>query len=212
MWMSHAVIGAGRLGRALGLALEAKGLEVLFGVSDLRRDPDFVTESRSPVLSVSAAIERAKVVVLATPFEAALALASEVSDWEGRVLVDATNPVAPSGGGLQFDRTTSGAQQIAMRARGARVVKAFNTIGFENYANPQTDAGGLFLPVAGDDPEARQYVKALALALGFDAVDLGPLAMARYMEPFAMVWMATAQRGGFGRAFGFVRQATGADS
>jgi len=212
MWMSHAVIGAGRLGRALGLALVGQGYEVCFGVPDPLRHADLAALGRTPVVPVKAAIDRADVVLLATPFTAAMALVDEVSDWENRLLVDATNPVSPLGGGLLFGSVTSGAQQIELRARGARVVKAFNVIGCENYANPKTKAGGLFLPVAGDDPEARRYVLALAATLGFDAVDLGPLAAALYIEPLAMLWIEMAKRGGHGRHFGFVRQMTGSEA
>ena len=57
-----------------------------------------------------------------------------------------------------------------------------------------------------DDPAARALVIELAAGLGFDAVDLGHLAAARYLEPLAMVWIEMAFRLGHGRGFGFVRQ------
>jgi predicted dinucleotide-binding enzyme len=84
-------------------------------------------------------------------------------------------------------------------------VKAFNTTGFDNMLDPHYRGGDLFMPVAGDDPEARAKVIALATLLGFDAVDLGSLASARYLEPWAMVWIQMAMRLGHGRHFGFVR-------
>ena len=87
-------------------------------------------------------------VILAVPYAAALAIAAGRADWQGRVLVDATNPLAPGLAGLTLGTTTSGAEEIAERARGARVVKAFNTTGAENMADsrypagPADDAGG----------------------------------------------------------------------
>jgi hypothetical protein len=62
------------------------------------------------------------------------------------------------------------------------------------------------MPVAGDDADARSRVVALATRLGFDAVDVGPLASARYLEPFAMTWIHMAIKRGMGRNFAFIRQ------
>jgi 8-hydroxy-5-deazaflavin:NADPH oxidoreductase len=155
--------------------------------------------------TVEDAIGPAELVILATPHLAALQVARQVPDWAQRVLVDATNPIAPGLAGLTVGTTTSGAEEIARLARHARVVKAFNTTGFENMADPHYPGGDLFMPVAGDDAEARARVLALATLIGFDAVDLGPLAAARYLEPMAMVWIELALRRGHGRDFGFVR-------
>jgi hypothetical protein len=59
------------------------------------------------------------------------------------------------------------------------------------------------MPVCGDDAEARQRAMALATLIGFDAVDLGPLMAARYLEPFAMTWIHLAIKQGHGRKFAF---------
>jgi predicted dinucleotide-binding enzyme len=108
--------------------------------------------------------------------------------------------------GLIVGATTSGAEQIAAAAHRARVVKCFNTTGFENMSNPQYPAGALFMPLAGDDAAARQRVLALATLIGFDPVDMGGLAAARYLEPWALVWIEMAMHLGHGRRFGFVLQ------
>jgi 8-hydroxy-5-deazaflavin:NADPH oxidoreductase len=66
------------------------------------------------------------------------------------------------------------------------------------YAN-----GKLVMLVAGDDAEAKAGVISLANDLGFEAVDAGPLAMSRYLEPMAMVWIKLALAQKLGRNFGF---------
>lgn len=199
-----AIIGAGRLGQALGQALAREQHAVHHGVPDPAKHAVLAGE-RIRVGTVAEAVQDAGIVVLATPYDAALQVARETGDWGGRILVDATNPIGPGLSGLTVGTTTSGAEEIARLARHARVVKAFNTTGFENVVDPQYRAGALFMPVAGDDATAREAVMALAARIGFDAVDAGPLAVARYLEPMAMVWIDLAFRRGQGRDFGFVR-------
>jgi predicted dinucleotide-binding enzyme len=118
------------------------------------------------------------------------------------VLIDATNPIG-AGFTLVAGLTTSGAEQVAGWASGARVVKAFNTIGYGVMAAPVLNGQAAFLPVVGDDDEAKAVAIRLAQDLGFDAHDLGPLASARYTEPFAMLWITLAMQPGFGRGFAF---------
>jgi 8-hydroxy-5-deazaflavin:NADPH oxidoreductase len=202
-----AILGAGQVGQALGQALARHGHRIRYGVPDPARHAALAAApgGRISVGTVEDAIGPAELVILATPHLAALQVARQVPDWAQRVLVDATNPIAPGLAGLTVGTTTSGAEEIARLARHARVVKAFNTTGFENMADPHYPGGDLFMPVAGDDAEARARVLALATLIGFDAVDLGPLAAARYLEPMAMVWIELALRRGHGRDFGFVR-------
>jgi 8-hydroxy-5-deazaflavin:NADPH oxidoreductase len=94
---------------------------------------------------------------------------------------------------------------VAQLARGARVVKAFNTTGAENMGDSRYAQGRPFMPVCGDDTKARERVIALAALIGFDACDLGDLSAARYLEPFAMTWIHMALKIGYGRRFAFAR-------
>lgn len=204
--MQIAIIGAGNVGAALAQGLIRTGHQVRLGVPDPGKYAALASQLGASVASVTAAIGDAEAVVLAVPYAAAAGVAAAVPDWEGRVLIDATNPIAAGLSGLMVGTHTSNAEEIARTAHNARVVKAFNTTGYENLRNPAYASVGLFMPVAGDDPAARALVIGLAAGLGFDAVDLGHLAAARYLEPLAMVWIEMAFRLGHGRGFGFVRQ------
>jgi hypothetical protein len=200
-----AILGAGNVGMALAHAFVAKGETVVFGVPNPDKYRDAVA-TLGPAASVGptdAAIGSSDLVILATPYAAALAIARSVADWNGRILVDATNPLAPGLAGLSVGTTTSGAEQIAAAAHGARVVKAFNTTGAENMADSHYPGGTVFMPVCGDDADARARVIALATLIGFDAVDCGALSTSRYLEPFAMLWITLAVRCGLGRDFAF---------
>jgi predicted dinucleotide-binding enzyme len=137
------------------------------------------------------------------PYAAVAPIATAIPDWHGKILVDATNPLAPGLAGLSIGTTTSAAEELAKVAHGARVVKAFNTTGAENMADPRYAGGLAVMPVCGDDADARQQVMALATLIGFEAVDCGGLAAARYLEPFAMTWIHLAIKQGHGRKFAF---------
>jgi predicted dinucleotide-binding enzyme len=205
--MSTSILGAGNVGMALAKALVAKGESVRIGVPDPGKYRDAVA-GLGPLASISTtaeAIAAGDVVVLAVPYGAADSIARSVPDWKGKILVDATNPLAPGLAGLSVGTSTSGAEEIARAAHGARVVKAFNTTGAENMADSRYPGGTVFMPVCGDDADARARVIALATLIGFDAVDCGELKVARYLEPFAMTWIHLAIKLGHGRRFAFAR-------
>jgi 8-hydroxy-5-deazaflavin:NADPH oxidoreductase len=121
----------------------------------------------------------------------------------GKVLIDATNPLLPNLAGVEYGTTTSGAEQVAGWAHGARVVKAFNTVGFNIMANPAFGAGRAVMFYCGDDAGAKGMVKPLVDDLGFESVDAGPLSQARLLEPLALLWISLALVHGQGREIAF---------
>ncbi len=203
--MSTTIIGAGNVGMALGAALTQRGEKVVFGVPDPQKYEKTVEALgvHARVATTAEAINSGDVVILAVPYSAVAAIAQSVTDWQGKILVDATNPLAAGLAGLTIGTTTSAAEELAKLARGARVVKAFNTTGAENMADARYAGGSPWMPVCGDDADARQKVLALATLIGFDAVDCGSLSAARYLEPFAMTWIHLAFKQGMGRKFAF---------
>jgi predicted dinucleotide-binding enzyme len=203
--MNLSIIGAGNVGMALAGAFARRGQAIVLGVPDPDKHRDAVT-ALGPLAGISttaAAVAASDLVILAIPYAAVAGVAQSVSDWQGKILVDATNPIAPGLSGLLLGTSASGAEELAKLARGARVVKAFNTTGAENMADTRYPGGAPIMPLCGDDADARQRVAALATLIGFDAVDMGPLMAARYLEPFAMTWIHLALKQGYGRKFAF---------
>lgn len=197
--MAHdiAVIGAGRVGSALARGLHRAGHRVAVGV----RDPDKAADLAAGGIAVappSEAAAAAAVVVLAVPVDALADAVASIGGAAGTVLVDATNAVG-SPVPLGFD--TVGAY-VASLAPGAKVVKAFNTIGAEHLADGHVGGSRAFLPVAGDD-DGRPVVVELARDLGFDVADLGGPESVRMVEDAARLWIHLAFRCGWGRDFGF---------
>lgn len=203
--MTIAIIGAGNVGQALARNLLRHGEPVVFGTNDPGKHRDAVAAlgADARVATVADAVAATPLAILAVPFAAATEVARAIPDWQGKVLVDATNPLAPGLAGLGIGTTTSGAEQVAAAARNARVVKAFNTTGAENMADPAYPGGTPVMPVCADDAEARAQVMALATRMGFEALDCGPLSSARWLEPFAMTWIDLAIRRGQGRNIAF---------
>jgi predicted dinucleotide-binding enzyme len=205
--MSISIIGAGNVGMALGQALAHQGKRIIFGVTEPGKYQQAVEKIGSGVslTNTQQAIIASEVVMLAVPYAAVSLVAQSVPDWQGKILVDATNPLAPGLSGLLLGTTTSGAEELAKVARGARVVKAFNTTGAENLADTRYPDGMPLMPVCSDDADARERIMALAALIGFDPVDMGLLSSARYLEPFAMTWIHLAIKQGRGRKFAFAR-------
>lgn len=203
--MSISIIGAGNVGMALGQAFAQRGESVVYGVPEPAKYMDAVSSlgDKARITTTTEAIAASDTVILAVPYSALSAIAQSVPDWQGKVLIDATNPLAPGLSGLSVGTSTSGAEELAKLAQGARVVKAFNTTGAENMADSRYPKGAPMLPVCGDDAQARQRAMALATLIGFEAVDMGPLMAARYLEPFAMTWIHLAIKQGHGRRFAF---------
>ena len=205
--MRIGIIGAGHVGTTLGTSWANKGHTIVYS----SRDPAAARASKGGTfVATSELAAHADVLVLATPWNQALAAVEQLGDCGNRPLIDATNPIGP-GFTLAIGHTSSGAEQIAAAARSARVVKALNTTGVENMADPHYGEGRLLMPVAGDDRDAVATVAGLCEDLGFAPVALPALSRAREIEPLALLWIRLALQLGNGRdiGFGLARRAPG---
>jgi predicted dinucleotide-binding enzyme len=113
----------------------------------------------------------------------------------GKVLIDCTNPLRMGADGLELDigHTTSGGEYVASLARGASVFKTLNQTGLANMEHARELSplpAAMF--VAGNDAAKKPLVLSLVSDLGFQAIDAGPLRIARLLEPMAMLWIHMA--------------------
>lgn len=194
--MKIGIIGGGKVGGALARLAMAAGHEVRVGVQGTGDDSgDGLVR-----VSLAEAATSGEIVILAIPFAAcAQALPPLASLLSGRIVVDATNPVAADWSPLALGEHNSGAQDIARLLPSSRVVKAFNTV-FADIMTPQRliRAGQLRTTafVASDDDAASAQVAAFAESLGFAAQRVGGLANARHLEAMAHLNIAIALGGG----------------
>jgi 8-hydroxy-5-deazaflavin:NADPH oxidoreductase len=87
---------------------------------------------------------------------------------------------------LALGFSTSAAEEIQKAVPAAKVVKAFNTI-FSQVLSAAPDDTRAQVLYAGDDADAKAAVRALIESTGFEAVDAGPLANSRLLEPLGML-------------------------
>lgn len=211
--MKIGILGTGRMGSGLGRLWAQVGHEVMLGSRDPHR-AKALTLSLGPTASGGSISDTASfggVLVLAVPWDAAASVLKEAGAPTGCILIDVTNPLRNDGPGLSVGHRTSGAEEIARLVPDAKVVKAFNHIYWQNLDTRKfmTQRPNLFY--CGDDGDANAVVAGLADELGFEAIDAGPLASARYLEPLAALGIQLANYCGLGPdiAFALLRAGEG---
>jgi len=187
--MRIAVIGTGNIGGTLGRALAHAGNEVSFGSRQPDSDgaPGDAFERSVPVAE---ALEGADVVLLAIP---AAAVAEFLEEHAGRLagvlVVDATNNIRAE--------VANAAAAIKQAAPEARYARAFNTLGWENFAEPSFDgvAADLFFSCAAAD---RAIVEGLISDVGLRPAFLGEGAQ-DMVDSLLPIWFTLAQQRGHRR-------------
>ena len=205
--MTIGIIGSGNVGGTLGTRWAKAGHDIVYGTRDPQANDIKQLLARAGGKARAATLQEAAragdVLLLGMPWNATQSVPEGLGDLSGKPLIDATNPLLADLSALETGTTTSGAEKVAAWARGAKVVKAFNTVGANIMANPSFGAERPALFYCGDDAAAKQTTKQLAEAIGFEALDAGPLTQARLLEPFALLWISLALKYGYGRDIAF---------
>lgn len=206
--MKIAVIGTGNVGSALGLGWAKRGHEVIFGTRDTKSEEVKKLAGKNVSLATTPeAVKAANVVALAVPWAAVSPVLDEIAPLlEGKVLIDCTNPTSAW---PKMDHSSgAGGEQVAAMAPRAKVVKSFNTTGFENMQNPSFGGVPAAMFYAGNDEDSKKTVHQLATDLGFDAIDAGGLPQSHTLEVLASLWgtLAYGQKMGRGIAFHLLRR------
>lgn len=185
--MSIGIIGAGAIGAAIARALARSGIEATIANSRGPASLAALVEELGPKLRAGTVREaaQAELVFLAVNWSKIPAALDGLGPWDGRILVDANNPIeAPAF--RPFDLGGLGSSEVVARmAPGARLVKGFNHLRPALLAcNPRAEGGQRLLFLAGDDAAAKARVAQLVERIGFGAIDLGGLVEGGRMTQF----------------------------
>lgn len=201
--MKIGVLGAGSVGAALGKAWAKRGHKVMFGVRDVNASKVQTLLAEAGVNAkagtVSEAVTGADAIALTLTWEAVPEVLKQIGDLSGKVLLDCTNPLVGNQLDASLDLGMSGGEQVAAWMPKARVVKIFNTVGWETMENPRYGNEVATMFYAGDDLEAKQIAAGLAREIGFEPVDVGALSASKFLESLAGLWGQLAYGQGMGR-------------
>jgi hypothetical protein len=189
-----AVIGTGDMGDSLGPRFAGLGYQVIYGSRNPERDEVKAlvkkTGTNASAASQMEAAQQADIVVMAVPWPAMETVARNLGDLDGKIIIDVSMPFEQGSDGYpKHLLKTSSAEMIQGWNPGAKVVKAFATMGSQVIDEPMVEGGMVTIPVASDDRDAKERVAAIVAGMGLDPVDFGPLSMAREIESLQLIYM-----------------------
>jgi|SRR5450432_576878 8-hydroxy-5-deazaflavin:NADPH oxidoreductase len=172
---SYAIIGFGKIGKALARAFARKGIDV--SVATTRVPESFASDAAAigPKIIPTTLAEavKADVIFLAVHFESHPDVAKALTNWQGKTIVDVTNAygVPPEKLGGQ-----PSSRFVAQAFTGGKLVKGFNhLVAAILDQDPAAHGGRRVVFLAGDDDGAVAEIAVLAENLGFSPIKLGGL-------------------------------------
>jgi len=182
------IVGSGRIGGTLGELWLKAGHEVMFSSLDLEHDKQLAArlggKARAGTPKEAAAF--GEVLLMAVPYGALPQLGRDLAnEIKGKVLVDACNPFPQRDGEIAtWAREKGAGLASAELLPGARIVRAFNAIGYSRLpVIAQQQGGRTGMPMAGDDANAIAMASRLMRDIGFEPVLVGSLAKGKYLIP-----------------------------
>jgi predicted dinucleotide-binding enzyme len=194
--MKIGIIGSGVVAQTLGTGFLKHGHEVMLGTRESAKLADWSKENpKGRVGDFGATAKSADIIVLAVKGGVASAAlrSAGAANLDGKVVIDATNPLAeepPVDGVLKFttDLNESLMEQLQREFPRALFVKAFNSVGAPRMVDPKYREGRPTMFICGNDEAAKQTVGKILDQFGWETADMGRAAAARAIEPLCMLW------------------------
>ena len=211
--MRVGILGSGLMGGKLGTLFARAGHEVVFSyarserkLKRLAREAQGNARAGTP----AEAARQADALLLAVHWSRVDDVLRQAGDLSGKVIVTCSLPMNAGNTDLVVAHTSSGAEVLAEKVRRAEVVAAFGTVPSEvlfGVFEARRRANRPSLVYCGDRQDAKRVAAELIRDVGFDPVDAGPLRVARYLEPFALLvaQLAYEREGGPELAYRFLR-------
>lgn len=200
--MKIAIVGSGNVGGALASKWAQKGHEILIGVRDKAqfKGKHLLEQPNTSLHTVADAVNRAEVVLMATPATVAVEVTQSLGDTTGKVIIDTAN-IVMGRGPAGFSNVS---EAILANTQTKDVVKCFNSTGHNNMLNTDYHGTAIDMFMAGDSAKAKAVAHQLALDAGFASChDVGGNDKFQLLEQFAFFWINLAMMRGMGRDIAF---------
>ena len=188
-----AIIGTGDVAKALGPEFAAQGHTIIYGSrnpgGDKAQDLVKISGKDASAVSPQEAVIDADIVVLAVPGLLVGEIVKGLGDLSDKIIIDPTNPLERRILTFHHAVETSNAQIIQAIAPDAYVVKAFNTLNWRTMIDPDATGGPISIPLAGDSRRAKKVVAKLVEGMGLEAIDVGGIENAHWVEGMLMLWI-----------------------
>jgi predicted dinucleotide-binding enzyme len=188
------VIGTGDMGDSLGPRFSELGYRVVYGSRNPESDKVKAlvrkTGGNASATTQREAAQQADIVLTLVPWPPMETVARNLGDLNGKIVIDVSMPFEQGDDGYpKHLLETSSAEMIQGWNPGAKVVKAFATMGSQIIDDPMVEGGVVTIPIASDHRDAKEKVAGIVADMGLDPVDFGPLRMAREIEIMQMIYM-----------------------
>ena len=199
--MRVGILGSGLMGGKLGTIFARAGHEVVFSyarstekLNRLARDAKGKARAATP----SEAAQEGDALLLAVHWSRIEDVLNQTGDLYGKVVVTCSLPMNDDDTELVVSHTSSGAEELARMLPKTRIVSAFNTVPSEvlfGVYEAKSKGRRPSLVYCGDDQGSKAVAAELIRDVGFDPLYAGPLRIARYTEPFALLIAELAYEG-----------------
>jgi len=202
--MRIGILGSGLMGAKLGTLFARTGHEVVFSYAHSMEKLKRLAKDAGPGARAGTpaeAAEDADALLLAVHWLRIDDVLKQAGDVSGKVILTCSLPMNKGNTSLVIGTTNSGAEELARKVPKAKVVCAFNTVPSEvlfGVYEALRKANRPSLAYCGDDAPGKKIAAGLIRDVGFDPVDAGPLRIARYTEPFALLMGQLAYEGSDG--------------
>jgi 8-hydroxy-5-deazaflavin:NADPH oxidoreductase len=185
--MKIGIIGSGGIGQAFAQQVVTVGYEVVISNS---RGVDSLSElikqlgTKARAGSIEEAVN-ADLIFLAVQWIHLPAVAKQLSDWSGKIVIDPINPVVPPEYKIAELGGRTSSEVVQEMLPGVKLVKAFNTFPPQVLSASPTAAGGnRVIFYCGDDLPAKVVVKSVIDKIGFAGIDLGTLKEGAHLQQY----------------------------
>lgn len=185
--MKIGIVGSGRVGGTLGGVWVKAGHEVMFSSRNIENDKALAARLGANALAGTPrqAAAFGEVVMISVPYRALPEVGKDLADLiKGKVVIDTCNPFVSRDGEIAaWARDKGAGLASAELLPGARIVRAFNAIGYTRMGAAHEQPGRIGMPIAGDDAQAIAAASRLIRDIGYEPVLIGGLAMGKHLMP-----------------------------